>query len=40
MIQNGFVETAEIKLIAEFALDLLAQAVVSHAADEVGAELC
>ena len=32
-------EAAEVELIAKFSLDLLTQAVMSHAADKVGAQL-
>ena len=39
MIQDGFMEATKVELVAEFALDLLSQTVVGHAADKVGAQL-
>ena len=36
-VEDGFVKAAEIKLVAHLALDLLAQTVMRHASDEVGA---
>jgi len=39
VIEHGFMEATEVELIAKFALDLLTQAVMSHAAYKVGAQL-
>lgn len=39
MIQHGFVETTEFERVAKFSLYLLPKPVMSHSADEVGAEL-
>ena len=39
LVQDGFVVLGEIKFVAEGALHFLAQAVMGHAADKVGAEL-
>jgi len=38
-VEHGFVITTQLEFVAEFTLDLLTQAVMSHSADKVGAQL-